>query len=97
MRSGISVTCCSFLFLAFLNSSSMADMFTPSHSCHKPHRPYEFTSEYEISSYNSRVNSYRRCIEEFADEQKDAANHHRDAAREAVEEWNSYVRNESLR
>jgi|GEM_PF-667534 len=94
-----SIILCLSLFALALHffGTATADMFTPSHSCHKPYRPYQFTSEYEVSNYNSEVDSYKRCIEEFVDEQKDASNHHRDAAREAIEEWNSFARTVSLR
>tara|TARA_R110002050_G_scaffold294758_1_gene452876 strand:- start:1869 stop:2153 length:285 start_codon:yes stop_codon:yes gene_type:complete len=68
-----------------------ADMFTPSHSCSKPYKPYEFNDQYEIDNFRSEVESYKRCIEDFVEEQNDAAIKHQNAAEEAIDEWNSYV------
>lgn len=69
-----------------------ADDWPPSHHCIKPHKPYRFTSEYEIESFKSDVDGYERCIEEFVSEQKEAAKGHQDAAKRAIDEWNTFVR-----
>ena len=79
------------LTLLFTSAASQADMFTPSHSCRKPHKPYEFKHQYEIDSFKSDVERYRRCIQDFVEEQNEAAKRHADAAEEAIEEWNRYV------
>ncbi len=68
-----------------------ADMFAPSHSCYKPSKPYQFNSEYEVSSFNSEVESYRNCINDFVDEQNQAIKKHKNAAEDAIDEWNSFV------
>ena len=68
-----------------------ADMFTPSHSCSKPYKPYEFNDQYELDRFRGEVESYKQCIENFVEEQNDAARKHQDAAEEAIDEWNNYV------
>jgi hypothetical protein len=70
----------------------LADMFTPSPSCSKPYKPYEFTEQYQIDSFNNDVQLYKRCIQEFVDEQNDAVKKHQQAADDAIDEWNNFVR-----
>lgn len=69
-----------------------ADDWAPSHHCVKPHKPYRFTSEYEIESFKNDVELFEMCIDEFVREQKEAAKTHQDAAKRAVDEWNMFVR-----
>lgn len=58
----------------------MADMFTPSHSFFKPHKPYQFNSQWELNNFNDEVQSFKRCISDFVDEQNEAAQRHQVAA-----------------
>lgn len=85
----LSMIILSFLLLPVL---AKADMFTPSPSCHKPIKPYKFTQQYEVDSYNNDLDRYKRCIDNFISEQKDAANNHKEAINNAIEEWNRFVR-----
>lgn len=71
-----------------------ADTYSPSHSCSKPYKPYEFTSQYQLDSFNDEVEDYKRCINDFIDEQNDAVQTHQDAAEVAIDEWNRFVRYE---
>ena len=57
-------------------------MFTPSYYCSRPYGSY---SDYAVTSY-------RQCIETFIDDQNSAVKKHSQAARNAVNEWNSFVR-----
>lgn len=68
-----------------------ADMFTPSHSCSKPVKPYEFNEQYELDNFISEVERYKQCITDFVDEKNDAARKHQSVAEEAIDEWNSFV------
>lgn len=68
-----------------------ADMFEPSHSCHEPYKPYEFTSQWELDQYQSDVENYQRCINDFVEEQEQAIRKHQSAAEDAVDDWNRYV------
>lgn len=69
-------------------------MFAPNHSCNKPYKPVSFDDEWQISAFKTEVDLYKDCIEEFVEEQEDAIRNHKQAADEAIEEWNSYVRYE---
>ena len=78
--------------LLFFTASTQADIFSPSHSCRKPYKPYKFNNEWEVQNFKNGVEAYRRCIEDFVDEQSSAARKHQDAADGAIEEWNRFVR-----
>jgi hypothetical protein len=80
------------LLIAISFSLARADIFTPSHSCSKPYKPYRFTSQWELDSFRDDVRRYKSCIEEFIEEQEAAIKKHRGAANEAIEEWNNFVR-----
>ena len=80
------------LLLLLTLSYSKADFFTPRHSCSKPIKPYQFQSEWQYQSFVDDVTRYRRCIESFVQEQRDAAQRHLKAADAAVDEWNRFVR-----
>ena len=72
-------------------SWASADMFTPSHSCSKPYKPFEFDDQWAVDNFNNEVQTYKRCISDFVDEQNDAARDHQSAAEDAINEWNSFV------
>jgi hypothetical protein len=71
-----------------------ADMFQPSPACYKPRKPYKFNSKWEIDDFYAQVERYKRCISDFIEEQKQAIQVHQNAADEAVDEWNRYVKTE---
>lgn len=77
--------------LVILSTSAVADMFRPSHSCVKPLKPFEFSSQFEVDHFNREVDYYRSCIDDFVDEQNRAAENHMKAAEDAIYEWNSFV------
>ncbi len=68
-----------------------ADMFTPSASCSKPYKPYEFTDQYQLDSFNDDVRRYKICIMDFVEEQNNAIRNHQNAQSSAIDEWNSFV------
>ena len=72
----------------------LADMFTPSHSCSKPYKPYSFNSQWELDSFNDDVENYQQCIQDFVEEQNAAAETHQQAASDAIDEWNRFVKYE---
>lgn len=94
MRLGLRVTCCSFLFLALLNNPIAADTGSPSHSCQKPKPfdPMENRSKSDLEMYNDSVDRYKRCIDEFVEDQEKAGKRHHEAAVAAAEEYNSFVK-----
>lgn len=77
---------------ASVAASASADYHAPSHNCTKPYKPYRFSSERDLESFKDDVERYGECIKEFAGEQKQAARRHQEAASEAIDEWNSFVR-----
>lgn len=79
------------LLLALLPGAAMADSYTPSHFCVRPFKPHQFNSRGEVEDFMLEVEEYRRCIEEFVDEQNRAAKRHMNAADQAIEDWNSFV------
>jgi hypothetical protein len=80
--------------LILICSSLNADMFQPSYYCSKPHKPYEFKSQWEVDSFKNGVKRYKECINEFIEQQNNAINTHKAAANQAVKDWNDYVRRE---
>lgn len=79
------------VFFAFTATTSEADMFTPSHSCSKPYKPFQFNSQWEVDSFYEEVEAYKRCISNFVDEQNEEAVNHQEAASDAIDEWNNFV------
>lgn len=84
----------SMVLLMAIPMPAAADMFTPSHMCQKPQKPYQFTSQWEVDSFSDAVDRYKRCITDFVEEQTTAANNHSEAIDDAIDEWNRFVRNE---
>jgi hypothetical protein len=82
------------LALAAISLVAYADMFTPSPSCFKPSKPYQFNSQWEVDNWNDEVSNYKSCISDFVDEQNGAAANHQQAASDAIDEWNSFVQYE---
>jgi len=66
-------------------------MFAPSHYCSKPYVPTSFSSESDVELFKLDVEQYKRCIEDFVEEQQDAVKKHKEAAEDAIDEWNSFV------
>jgi hypothetical protein len=72
--------------LVLLPLSVHADMITPSHNCSKPVNRSQFASEAEQATYRRQVNSYRRCLSDFVNQQNKEARMHSEAARIADNE-----------
>ena len=82
------------IFLALFSSFASADKITPTNSCTKPHRPSTFKSESEVSDYKAQVESYKKCINDFIEEQNHAIEKHKAAANQAITEWNFFMNTE---
>lgn len=76
---------------AFVAVPVLADMFAPSHACSKPIKPYQFSSQWQVDSFNDDVRRYKTCIADFVGEQQDAITRHQSAAQDAIDEWNQFV------
>jgi hypothetical protein len=94
LRVRLGAACCSFLLLALLDSPIAADTDSPSHRCQKPkpYDPMDYRSKPDLETYNDSVDRYRRCIEEFVEDQEKAAKRHHEAAVAATEEFNGFVK-----
>ncbi len=84
-----------FMFAA-ISWPVMADTYTESHFCTQPVKPGEFDNNREVSMFNDAVAEYKQCIAAFADEHNRAADAHRSAASEAIDEWNNFVSDNGL-
>jgi hypothetical protein len=82
------------MLVLLMAGSTSADTFSPSHSCIKPYKPYRFTDEWEVTRFEGEVKRYKRCITDFVEEQNEEARRHQEAADDAIEEWNRFVRYE---
>jgi hypothetical protein len=85
------LTIAGVIVLLAASMPTAADMFSPSHSCHKPYKPYKFEDQWAVDRFRQEVETYKRCISDFVDEQNEEAEKHREAAEEAIDEWNRYI------
>ena len=83
------------LLFVFIPACAFADKVPPAHSCTQPHRPFKFKTEAEVDAYKAQAESYRKCINDFVEEQNQAMQKHKDAANRAIEEYNFFVNTES--
>lgn len=84
------------LMMTAISCPAMADTYTPSHTCTQPVKPYQFNDNQDVAMFNDAVSTYKECITAFADEQNSAADAHRAAAGEAIDEWNTFVNDNGL-
>ena len=73
---------------------ALADMFSHSPSCSKPYKSSQLKTQNEVDKFNDYVESYRKCLSEFIEEQQESASRHQQSAIDANNEWNRYVTNE---
>jgi len=52
----------------------------------------EYRSKADLEMYNDSVDRYKRCIEEFVEDQEKAVKRHHEAAVAATEEYDSFVK-----
>jgi hypothetical protein len=79
------------MLLTLTSLPATADRFVSSHYCSKPYVPSSFSSSSERENLKYEVEQYKSCIEDYVDEQNDAIKKHREAAEDAIDEWNSFV------
>jgi len=83
----------SFLWLLLLPSMlSAAHSPQPANTCEPPTRPPEDVAEVVWNRFLADVDSYRACISEFVQQNHAASDAHRQAANQATEQWNAYVK-----
>jgi len=84
------------VMIAAISWPALADTFARSHTCTQPVKSDQFNDNQEVAMFNDAVSAYKQCIAAFADEQKQAADVHRDAAGEAIDEWNNFLNDNDL-
>ncbi|MGL5125205.1 MAG: hypothetical protein ACRC6U_04375 [Fusobacteriaceae bacterium] len=75
-----------------LFQNTFSDFIEARPGCYKPSKPYEFNSQSELDSYREDVEEYQECIINFIEKQQNEAKIHTEAANNAIEEWNNFVR-----
>lgn len=81
----------SIIYILFFQNT-FSDWIRPTESCYEPSKPYRFNSQYEIDSYKREIEQYKQCIMDFIEKQKNEAKTHHEAANNAIEKWNNFVR-----
>ena len=67
----------------------------PSPKCIAPLKQTQFATQFQLDSYRTAVELYRSCLEDFVKEQEREIGNHRQAAQNAIEEWNRFVGKET--
>ena len=83
-----------FITILILVFSAQANDDDLAPSCSKPYKPDQFNTQAELDKYNTDVQQYQRCLYDFVTEQEEAIQRHQHAANNAIDEWNSFVRQE---
>jgi hypothetical protein len=83
------VICCLILLLS--GSVVSAETAPPSHNCIPPLIQRSFITQGELDRYKSLVDKYRICLEAFVKEQEAIIGIHRQAALQAIDEWDKFV------
>jgi hypothetical protein len=89
--------CGALVFIALLLSGDAvyADTALASHKCIAPMKQREFATQAQLERYKSVVELYRSCLEAFIKEQETAIETHRQAAQNAIGDWNRFVGQET--
>ncbi len=64
----------------------------PQPGCQAPTRPADDQNDLLWQAYLEDVDNFRQCISDFVDANQAAAVTHNEAARQATEAWNEFVR-----
>lgn len=73
-------------------SPALAHGASPAHGCVAPSRPANDQDDALWQRYLDQVDGFRACISAFAEANRAAARLHNEAANEATEDWNRFVR-----
>jgi len=82
------------LLLLIAGSLAFADDGVDTHECAKPAELAPGELRGRVTEYKRQVEAYKRCIREYSEQQQKAAEAHHKAAEDAIQEWNSFVRDE---
>ena len=94
MRHSAAKVLTSIAILASLSLPTYADSSPPKPSCTKPDNPGTLASDVRMKGFQKEVDSYRDCVNKFAQEQKTAAETHTTAGNKAIEDFNLFVKTE---
>lgn len=72
------------LLLTVMSCNTFAFSYSPT-GCYAPTKPYKFTHQYQIDSYNRGVEDYQRCINTYIEVRKEEVE-------TAIREWNNFVK-----
>ena len=78
--------------LLLLPLLSAADNSQPVNPCRAPTRPVDDTAQVTWNRFVDDVDVYRACINDFVQRNHAASDAHRQAANEATEAWNAFVK-----
>jgi len=81
--------------LLLSGSAVYADTAPAFHKCTAPMKQREFATQAQLDRYKSAVELYRSCLEAFVKEQETAIETHRQAAQNAIGDWNRFVGQET--
>jgi hypothetical protein len=81
--------------LLFSGSAVYGDTAPASHQCTAPMKQREFATQAQLDRYKNTVELYRSCLEGFVKEQETAIEAHRQAAQNAIGDWNRFVGQET--
>ncbi len=82
-----------FLMIA-VSSAAFADKITPENPCKPPRHYFKFKSQSEADKFKKQVDDYKKCISDFVEEQNREIEKHRDAANNAITEYNFFIKTE---
>jgi len=81
-----------FLCLVVLSVSGFGDGCNYKHSCVKPVISQGVDMFEYDDKYNEEVKVYKKCMQDFVNEQITAIKKHTQAKKEAIVEWNEFVK-----
>lgn len=84
----------SLVFLFLLISCSHADDELK-YSCARPMKQDKFVENRDIDRYNSEVQNYKSCVDEFVLTNKEIIANRSDAISDAINDWNDFVAGKS--
>jgi hypothetical protein len=64
----------------------------PKHNCEKAEYPGRLATDRRIKQFNVELEAYKACLQKFASEQKAISQIHVDAANNAINEYNDYIK-----
>lgn len=95
MKISVVTTICVLSALTTMSNTAIAHTLIIPSYCKEPTKPYKFNTDYDkydVNRYKTQTDKYKECITDFIDEQKLAIDKHRATSNAAIDEWNSFIR-----